>query len=144
MIRLINFKSQRQAEEWKDLKLDSRLRLITYSLAGFVFDRFQKVLVVTCILRTEEERREIYKDDPVLRDTVGVHEVWRAIDFRTVGFTPDEIGEMVKFLDDNFVYTGNHSTALAHTVIGFHLHIQVDGDGVTEIKGKPVEVLAVA
>lgn len=140
MMHLINFKEKRQADEWLDHRLDNRLRVIVYALAGFAFDRFMKNIVITEIMRTEEERREIYKDLPSMRDVVGVHEVWRAIDIRTVNFSPDEIGELVGFLNSNFDYTGRLATAVSHAVIGFHIHIQVDGDGVTEIKTSPLEI----
>jgi len=138
MFRLIYFKTERQALEWENPRLDRRLRVITYALAGFTFDNFGKPLLITEIKREEAERREIYKDDPELREKLGVHEVWRAIDYRLKGFTPEEIAKMVKFLNDNFIYTGKLATALAHVVIGFHLHVQTDSDGVTEIKGGPV------
>jgi hypothetical protein len=138
MMRLIQFKTQRQAHEWTDERLDGRLRVIVYALAGFVFDRFGKVLVISEIFRTKDERELIYKDDPILRNTVGTHEVWRAIDLRTVAFTPDEIGEMVTFLNGHFGYTGKHATSLYHIVVGYHLHIQVDSDGVTDLRGGPI------
>lgn len=140
MMHLINFKEKRQADEWLDSRLDNRLRIIIYALAGFAFDRFMKNIVITDIMRTEEERHAIYKNDPVMSEKIGVHEVWRAIDIRTVGFTPDEIGELVAFMNKNFDYTGRLATAISHSVVGFHIHIQVDGDGVTEIKTSPLEI----
>jgi hypothetical protein len=134
MMHLINFKNNRQADEWKDARLDGRLRVIIYALAGFVFDNFQKFLVITEVYRTEEERRAIYANDAVMREKVGVHEVWRGIDVRALDFTKEEIDAMVDFLNSHFEYTGKCDTVLAHDIVGFHLHIQVDGDGVTSIK----------
>jgi hypothetical protein len=134
MMHLINFKNQRQVDEWKDKRLDGRLRVIIYALAGFVFDNFQKFLVITEIYRTEEERRLIYANDVEMIEKVGVHEVWRGIDLRALDFTKEEINLMVEFLNSHFEYTGKCETALAHDVVGFHLHVQVDGDGVTAIK----------
>lgn len=135
-MKLINFKTERIAAEWYDLRLDKRLRVILYALAGYCFDKYQKFLVITELSRSEAERREIYADDPVMREKVGVHEVWRAADVRTHEFTSAEIQDLVGWLNDCFEYSNGKPTALAHDVSGYHIHIQVDGDGVTRIMPK--------
>jgi hypothetical protein len=135
MFRLINFKTQRQAVEWHDERLDKRLRIILYALAGYVFDKFQKFLVITEIFRTSDEQKEIYKGQPKMAGVVSVHEVWRGADVRTHNFTSAEVMDLLGFLNDNFEYDGK-STAIDHDVQGYHIHIQVDSDGVTKIRTK--------
>jgi hypothetical protein len=116
--------------------MDKRLRVILYALAGYAFDKFQKFLIITDIFRTEEERKEIYKDNQAMAEKVGVHEVWRAADIRTHNFTSFEVTDLVGWLNEHFEYTGGKPTALAHDVAGYHLHLQVDGDGLTQIRAR--------
>lgn len=138
MFRLIHFKTERQFAEWLDPRVDSRLKVIIYAVAGFCFDTFGKFVTITEIIRTVAERLEIYKDNPEMAGKVGVHEVGRAMDIRTIGFTPQEIAQLLKFLNENFEYDGKYETAVYHDVVGFHIHLQVDQDGMTSIKAHAV------
>jgi hypothetical protein len=135
--KLISFKSTRISQEWFSGKLDGRLVVITYALAGYVFNEFGKLLIITEIFRTDEEQDFYYSNDPAYKVSPwrSTHQEWRAADIRGTIYAPDELKKIEKFLNDNFVYNKAHPIAVLHDIgLGFHIHIQVDGDGQTEIK----------
>lgn len=136
---LINFKSSRQSEEFKSNKLDRRLRIIIYALAGYTAEVYHKPIIITEIFRTQNEQDTIYGNDPKYKSNpwFSVHQEWRGFDFRTIGFTKDQIIDLLDFLNDNFEYNGGtHPTSLYHEVEnhGLHIHVQVDTTDSTIIK----------
>jgi hypothetical protein len=133
---MIEFKSIRQSYEFVDPKLDPRLRIMILTLAGYGSFFFRgKTIKLTELFRTDEEQDEIYKDDPIYQKSKwkSVHQFWRGADIRLWEFEKGEIESMVDFINKHFKYSNNHFSALAHDVKGYHLHLQVDGDGITEI-----------
>lgn len=141
MQNVIEFKTPRVEQEFKGVNIDPRLRIIIWALAGYTSLSFNKGILLTEIYRTQAEQDEIYKDDAGYRNFKwdSVHQYWRGADVRLTTFTLNEAQSIADWLNNNFVYTGHHPTALNHDVgSGWHLHIQVDTDGETEITGRPV------
>jgi len=139
---LINFKTenkQRLLDEFHSDLMDRRLRLLIYAVSAYCWETFHKPILITEILRSPDEQREIYKNDPAYQQQpwLSVHEYWRAADLRTLAFTSGEIINLVGWLNDMIEYDkGNHPTLLYHEVSehGLHLHLQVDQSNVLTMK----------
>ena len=141
MDRIIQHKTIRVAQEWNSGKLDNRVCIIIYALAGFVFNRFEKILTITEIWRSDAEQDAYYANYPAYKQQPwkSTHQDWRAADVRAMVFTADELKAIDEFLNNNFFYNKEHKVCVVHDVgLGLHIHIQVDGDGVTEIKSRGV------
>jgi hypothetical protein len=135
---LIEFKEHPLYMQWISQLLDSRLRIITYALSGFVYDAFGKTLTITGIYRTQDEQNAIYKDNEDYQKDpwLSFHQFWRGIYFRSIYFTDPELTEIEQFLNNNFLYDkiGAHKTALIHNIgVGNHLHVQVSNEQNTSI-----------
>jgi hypothetical protein len=111
----LQYKEERQRQEFEtEGMVDNRLKIILYALGAFVNCRFHKALIITGLVRYEEEQRAIYPNDPA---KISVHQdkPCRGAD------------ASVKFLNSSFEYSGQYKTALIHDVgQGRHLHIQVN------------------
>lgn len=136
LIPLIIYKHDNLKAEFADPRLDTRLRVIIYALAGFVYFNFGKNLTLTEIFRTQEMQDLYYKDDPLYKQKpfLSVHQIWRAADISIIYFTEPEIADMAKFLA-HFEYGKiDYNTAKFHDIgLGKHLHIQVNNLGKTVI-----------
>ena len=99
---------------------------IVGNLARHLQEHHQKVLHVTCVLRSQEENDRIYAGEKPKKTA---HGVWAAIDIRSKGLEP-HIPEMLEFLNAytprNANRTRNGKTAIFHEVKGHgpHFHIQ--------------------
>ena len=80
-MKLIEFKYPHLEAEFE--RLDFRLQIQTYALAGFVFHKFGIVLVVTSCIRMD--------------DMTSVHYWLCGLDFRERSFTAEQIKEIKKF-----------------------------------------------
>jgi hypothetical protein len=137
--KLINYKTVRIEQEWRSGRLDGRVVFIVYALAGYVFNEFGKLLTLTHIYRSDDEQDSFYANDSKYTASPwkSTHQYWRAVDGSINGFTPDELKKINEFLNGHLVYNKYHPVLVMHDVgLGFHFHIQVDGDGVTEIKSR--------
>jgi hypothetical protein len=123
----LQYKEERQRQEFEtEGMVDNRLKIILYALGAFVNCRFHKALIITGLVRYEEEQRAIYPNDPA---KISVHQdkPCRGADASVKWFTEDECNEILKFLNSSFEYSGQYKTALIHDVgQGRHLHIQVN------------------
>lgn len=133
MQAILEFKSDNLKSELEII--DSRLRCIIYALAGFMYYKFGKSLMITELLRTQEMQDEYYKDDPVYqaKKFVSVHQVGRGADLSLKYYTQPEINSVSEFLKQ-FIYVGKVNTFLIHDMgFGQHLHIQTDNYDFTRI-----------
>lgn len=79
------------------------LHVIDYA-ADFVWDSYHKVLCVTEIVRTDEEQRALYPDDP---DKVSVHQskpLCRGIDARSKNLIDGEVSGLIASVNSKFDY----------------------------------------
>jgi len=123
--------SKRLQLELKELLTKNKLlHDLIFDLAEFIKSSFKKELVITMIFRTDAEQAEIYKDDPKykVKPFKSPHQLWSAVDIRSLIFTPDEIKKIEDYLNNK--YNGSNGfkwTARNHKVgVGaFHFHIQL-------------------
>lgn len=133
---IIRFKTERQEKEFNII--DIRLRIILYALAAFTKIKFNYVITITSLIRTQEEQDSIYKDYPEYKVTPwkSVHQERRGGDIRN-----NDMSEVIKKEVDSFlnifVYTGKCKSRISHDVgRGDHFHVQVDPDFITSISIK--------
>lgn len=110
-----------------EARLHPRLRLMVFALTGFADYHFGRDIIITHILRTQEEQDAFYGNDPRYEAAPwkSVHQFGRGVDIRSTSFTRDEIGRMVDFINLNFPYGGGKSAALQHNIgSGAHIHLQ--------------------
>jgi len=134
---IIEFKEHHLQLEFLSLDLDSRLQVVLYALAGFVWFNFGKSITITEILRTQAMQDEYYKDNESYKEKpwLSVHQFGRGADVSIKWFTVQEVKDIEKFLKTNFVYsTAFKSICIVHDIgRGNHIHIQVDPDNIIEI-----------
>ena len=117
---MILFKTLRIESHW--LQVHPDIRKILYWLSGYLQQTQGIDVMVTDLIRTREEQRALYPDEP---DKRSVHEFWRGADIRS------EDIEDPKALESYINYTwpygkGRIKTAIHHDVgRGDHIHIQV-------------------
>jgi hypothetical protein len=121
--------SERLKEELKGLlKSNKYLHDILYDVAGFCKEKFDKEVVVTEILRTQEEQDKYYAKDEAYqkKKKTSPHQLGHALDLRDWTFTKDQIKEIVEYVNGKFNKTNSYAwTALDHNVgQGYHFHIQ--------------------
>ena len=137
---ILEFKTHDVQAQFLSPLLDSRLVVILYSLAGFVYFSYGKSLTLTELIRTQAEQDAIYGNDPAYQQTPwkSVHQFGRGADISIFYFTPEEQKEILKFLNTNYIYAvgSTHETGLIHEVgtYGLHLHLQVSPENQTIIK----------
>ena len=130
---LIEFKHPHLKAELYSEKLDNRLLVILYALAGFIYFNFKKSLIITEIFRTQELQDLYYRDNAEykIKKWYSVHQYGRGIDCSIYYFTEDEQIKILEFLNSRFQYSefNDHKVGLIHKVsdFGTHLHLQVDG-----------------
>lgn len=109
---MLYFKTSAIKTEWRDLRLDKRLRFIIVAVVGYVSDVMEKDVVITSIFRPGDS---------------GVHGCWRGIDLRSWLYTDQEIRKIVRFVNDHVPYNSGrrYKTCLHHNVgQGVHFHFQ--------------------
>jgi len=132
MDKLIEFKHDNLKAEFES-KLDNRLQLILYALAGFVYYKFGKSLVLTELCRTQAMQDEYYKDNKQYQiakwQSVHQSEPCRGADISIKFFTQDELVDIAHFINSQLPYNANSTfqTLLIHDVNhGMHGHLQVN------------------
>ncbi len=121
---MIQFKTPRIADEWLLLGLkNDRLKGVLLALEQFVEIEFRKDVVITCLLRTQQE------NSACGGIIMSPHLSWQAADLRSSIYTEAEINRMVTFLNQ-FTYRDGKKTALYHRVVGGapHFHVQCRSD----------------
>jgi len=126
----IRFKSPRQEREWfarsPGAEIHPALYIVVLAASHWYCQRTGQPAVLTHLLRTEREQRQIYPDRTAYRSP---HEFGRATDMRTAGLEPVVAREWEDWINRSFPYSGKPGarTALFHEVggLGEHLHIQV-------------------
>lgn len=135
---IIEFKEHKLRLQFESPMLDSRLVTIIYALAGYSCYKYHKSLMITELIRTQEEQDAIYGNNPAYQQQKwqSVHQYGRGVDLRIFYFKDDELADMLKWLSNTFTYaTPNKFTALLHDVgQGKHLHVQVAPGNETVIK----------
>jgi len=116
------FKEEKLKEEF--WKLVPKMRVILTDAEIWGFHR-AKDLVVTCLIRTEEEQRQLFELGQASAKT-SVHCVGRGADLRIL--FPDELNQqLVDFLNMKYIYDVNRpnlKTAIRHGGTGDHVHLQ--------------------
>jgi len=113
---MLKFKTDELEQEFQ--RIDNRLKVLLYSIAGFISYKFGKDFIITCLFR----------------DTPGsVHKYWRGADGATGNLTKDEGDEIVKFINPTCIYgKGDKLTIFDERQrtspgwTGPHFHVQVN------------------
>ena len=126
----VQFKTRRIEAEWNAAGvIHPALRVVVSAAALWHWRTAGRQAVLTCALRSREEQRAIYPDQPERRST---HEYGRAADFRTRDLDPNMARAWEAWINSAFAYLGRAGTrtALLHEVnsLGGHLHVQVGPD----------------
>lgn len=127
---MIGWKTDRIRDEWKSDKISSKLKKIIEAGSIFSEIEFKKDLVITDLLRTQEEQDFIYRNNEQYQNKAwqSVHQFGRGCDLRVTTFTENEIKRLTDFFNQ-FIYDPNRLmkyTCLVHDVgSGIHCHIQV-------------------
>ena len=128
---MIQYKTDRQKREWESNDLSWRLRYLVEAVARYSFVEFKKEIVITDLIRTQEEQDEIYKNNVRYQESPwkSVHQFGRGCDLRTSIYTVSEI-EILKDFANFFTYDKDRpkkQTCLVHDVgVGLHFHLQVN------------------
>ena len=131
---MIQFKTDRQRTEWNDIS--GRLKQMIEMLSIFRYLRYNKEMVITELMRTQEEQDELYgkKADKETREKYNkkpwssVHQFGRGADVRTHDWERNEVRDAL-FILNTIVYDVSRprtKTAIHHDIgTGEHIHIQV-------------------
>ena len=133
---IIEFKHARLKDEFESI--DGRLRFILYACAGYLFNKYGKRLVLTELLRTQEMQDEYYGSSEVYKVNPwkSVHQYARGADISVLYLTESEYTDLLNFVNKQVVYDGYKASAVVHDVgQGKHFHIQVNWQGITNLKG---------
>lgn len=125
----MQWKTARIVAEWNQLPAQNKKLYTILSLADkFSQQEFNKELFITCILRTEAENAELYKDsvEPDWRP----HTLWMGADLRSSIYTDAEIQKLLSFFNLFTVFSGQRRCASYHIIPGnvFHFHVQASRD----------------
>jgi hypothetical protein len=120
------------------MQIDSRLRFILFSAAGFAYYNFGKRITLTELMRTQIEQDEIYANNLDYQKTKwqSVHQFGRGADLSIQYYTADELNQIVNYLNSQLQYNDENrfKIALVHDVgYGNHLHIQVSSSDYTKL-----------
>ena len=130
---MIRFKNFKIASEFDDSMLETRLRSLINMADEYSTMEFGKDIVITGLLRTQQEQNEIYKKNPdyIKKPWKSVHQYGRGCDLRSSIYTSKEIAKFVDFLN-MLTYDPkrpNKKTCTFHNVgKGDHLHLQVSSN----------------
>lgn len=112
---MIGYKSDHLRQEFHDVRLNPRLRVIVHALDSFLHWKHGVTLIIIT---------SIYREgDP------GVHGYWRGIDVRSRNWKPEVKKDVEEFLNNTFQYDPTRKdkpTCIIHDVgRGEHGHLQV-------------------
>ena len=135
-MELIQFKYARLKDQFDSPSVDSRLKDIVYWLASWCWYNLEKSIIITHILRTQEQQDAIYNGNAsyVREPWQSVHQYGRGVDLSVKYYTQVEIARIQDTLNKKFLYNKEgKNTCVVHDVgLGEHIHIQVDNS--TETK----------
>jgi hypothetical protein len=139
----LQFKNSRIEEQWKGGGIiHPALRVIVNAAALWHWRATGRPAVLTCVLRTRQEQRAIYPDQPERRSP---HEFGRAVDLRTRDLDQDGARAWEAWINSAFAYLGHSGarTALLHEVnsLGGHLHVQAGPSETVPVLLKTTEKL---
>ena len=103
-----------------DTKIDCRLQFILLNLATYVYERFKKQVVVTCLIRTGAENAATAGSNPQ-----SAHLRGDAADIRSFIYSEEEIQEIIAYLK-------HHWGPMIHAIFhnpggnGPHIHININ------------------
>ena len=110
-------------------KVDERIRTILNFLDLYMMARYKREILVTCLMRTQIEQDNIYKDDSKykINPWFSVHQYGRGADIRCYDWSQKEIDDALFLLNSIPYGKGNYLTALHHKSKdgAIHIHIQV-------------------
>lgn len=118
---------ERLFAEWKEI-LDPRLKGVGYWLAQYMFEKYGRPLVISCIGRTETENDAVggvkWSSHLILKDRRWVY----ALDFRSRDLPVEEKPKLVQHITETwnppghpFLYCLHHDSGA-----GEHIHINVN------------------
>jgi hypothetical protein len=136
--KIIQFKTDIIKPEFDTI--DDRLRIMIYSLAGYVSYNFGKQIIITELLRTQTTQDSYYANNPDYQNKkwFSVHQFSRGCDVSLQYFTPSEINDIELFGNLHFVYNNTLKAFLIHDIgLGPHLHLQVPPSETMIVKNIP-------
>lgn len=117
-----------KSEYTRLMHVNKPLCVIAHRLSNFVAENYKKDVIITCIMRSQQENDAIYKGIAKKQKRTA-HSVSAAIDIRSRGLE-EHIPKMLEFLNAYNSYNANktlsHQTAIFHEIPGHgpHFHIQ--------------------
>ncbi len=150
-------KNQRIIVQDQFRRMDARLQFIAYSIMGFAHQTFGKDLVITEIMRNEEQQRSYYRQPKTGPYKKSVHQFGRGIDFGIRPYRKDDLdfwpysvatacpaieeaeaktidawfSQLVAYDDERPEY----DSVVHHNVgMGYHIHLQVSWRKTTRIR----------
>ena len=125
----MRFKTPEIKAQFDNPKLDFRVKFIIYAIDSYMLNNFYYDITIT-----EIWREHLHDGD--------IHSEFRAIDLRISDMSRFNLDNLLWFID-HLIYTGEKNTRMVHNVdVSLppdHIHIQVDGDGLTSISKEVVE-----
>jgi len=125
----IHFKTNRQSEEFP--LVSPHLRGLVLDVAFYVGRKYGKPILITDLLRTQEEQDAIYGSNPEYwkKPWRSVHEFGRGCDIRSRDFMAAQTAELLRYIASAWPYDPERPemhTAIIHSAgNGMHLHLQV-------------------
>jgi hypothetical protein len=118
----MQFKTSWIKEQWP--KVDHRIRIILSFVDFYVKMKYGFEIVVTCLLRTQQEQYAIYGPDYKKKS---VHQYGRGGDFRCKDWPQHAIDDVKALLEKIPDGKGNYKTVLVHKAKNgeIHFHVQV-------------------
>ena len=126
---MIDFKTQRIREEWAGDKVHKNIKNLVSMLSYYMELEHGRDVVITDLLRTQEEQDEYYKNDKKYKKKPwkSVHQYGRGVDIRSHGLEQKTIEMVLNFLNMvKYDQARPHKKTAIHHDIGLsgHFHIQ--------------------
>ncbi len=125
----VYFKEQRQAEEFP--LVSPHLRGLVLDVAFYAGRRYGKFILITELLRSQEEQDQIYNNDSRYRRRAwkSVHQFGRGADIRIRNFTAVQQRDILDYVTLAWPYDPSRpefpSVSIHDIGLGRHLHLQV-------------------
>lgn len=121
----MRYRTDRLCFEWRELIDRDSLLLPVAATYDAVLQQIAGVDgEVTCILRTEQEQRDIC-EHMGMAYYQSVHMYWRGLDFSIQGVREEQVREVIGAVNLAFRYGGRFAVASLHVGTGPHVHLQV-------------------
>jgi len=125
----MRFKTPETKEMFDNPLLDFRIKFIVYAIDSYMLNNYFYEITITEIWRVPMHEGDI-------------HNEWRAVDLR-INDMPVNVKDGLLWFVKHLIYTGEKNTSLEHNVNPElqpdHIHLQVDGDGMTSISKEVAE-----